>query len=187
MLETAAQAFSSIGYKTTSLDDIAAALEVTKPALYYYAKNKEDILLQCAHISLERVEACFETAQKAKGDGQNRIWVFFREYAVLVVSNFGSSLMREARRNLTGENQKSLWQTLRDGQDFLEAIIKEGIQDGSIRPCNSKRLAQLLFSAFNQMPSWYDPHGILKPEEMADEILELVVYGVGAPALNVDD
>ena len=45
MLNLAAHSFSTVGYKQTSLDDIAAALAVTKPALYYYAKSKEDILM----------------------------------------------------------------------------------------------------------------------------------------------
>ncbi len=53
--------------------------------------------------------------------------------------------MREARRNLTGENQKNLRQTMIDGQNFLESIIAEGIKDGSIRDCDSKRLAHVLF------------------------------------------
>lgn len=180
MLNLAAHSFSTVGYKQTSLDDIAAALAVTKPALYYYAKSKEDILMQCARISLERVELCFISAQDVKGNGLDRIRVFFRDYANMVVSEFGSALMREARRNLTGENQKSLRQALIDGQNFLESIIAEGIKDGSIRNCDSKRVAQVLFSAFNQMPIWYNPKGPLNPESIADEILELIIYGVGA-------
>ncbi len=35
VLDVAASLFSSVGYKKTSLDDIAAELDLTKPALYY--------------------------------------------------------------------------------------------------------------------------------------------------------
>ncbi len=182
VLDVAAHLFSTIGYKKTSLDDIAAGLELTKPSLYYYAKNKEDILMQCAFVSLERVEVCFEAANAEQGPGLQRVRVFFRRYAELVVSDFGSSLMREARRNLTGKKQESLKQTLRDGQDLLEEIIKTGIGDGSIRDCSPKRLAQLLFSAFNQMPEWFSQKGPESPEGIADEILDLVFEGVGRPA-----
>lgn len=180
VLEVAARLFSTIGYKKTSLDLISAELELTKPALYYYARNKEDILMQCAQVSLERVAACFGEAQNANGSGLKKLQEFFRAYAVLVVSDFGSSLMREARRNLTGHNQKNLRQTLRDGQQYLEQIIAEGIEDKSIRNCSTKRVAQILFSAFNQMPEWYEKTGLLQPRQIADEILVVVIGGISA-------
>ena len=180
MLEVAAKSFTTNGYTKTSLDDVATALNVTKPALYYYAKSKEDILMQCAQISLEQVELCFKAAQDAHGGGLHQTQVFFRHYANLVVSEFGSPLTREARRNLTGENQKAFEQTLRDGQNLLVSILKQGVDDGSIRRCNTKLLAQLLFSAFNQMPVWYSTAGSQSPAEIADELLELVIVGISA-------
>lgn len=182
VLDVAAHLFSTIGYKKTSLDDIAVRLDLTKPSLYYYAKNKEDILLQCAFVSLERVEVCFDAAQASQASGLERVRVFYRHYAELVVSDFGSALMREARRNLTGRKLVEVRRTLRDGQDLLEGIIVSGMEDGSIRRCSVKRLAQLLFSAFNQMPEWYDRNGPSSPEGVADEMLDMVFNGVRTTA-----
>ena len=39
------------GYYKTSLDDIARMQNVTKPTLYYYIKNKEDILVKCEELT----------------------------------------------------------------------------------------------------------------------------------------
>ncbi len=177
MLEAAARSFTSVGYAKTSLNDVAAAHNLTKPALYYYARNKEDILMQCAQISLERVEACFKVAQETGNDGLGRTRIFFRHYADLVGSEFGARLTIEARQNLTGQNQKAFQQTLREGQDLLESILKEGVRDGTVRQCDTKRLAQLLFSAFNQMPIWFNSDGSKSAEEIAEELLDLVVSG----------
>ena len=47
MLKTAAQMFLEKSYGRTSLDDVAKRLKVTKPALYHYFHNKEEILLGC--------------------------------------------------------------------------------------------------------------------------------------------
>src|SRR2546421_13074244 len=47
VIRAAAQAFNRKGYHNTSLDDIAAALEVTKPTVYYYVTSKEQLLFQC--------------------------------------------------------------------------------------------------------------------------------------------
>src|SRR2546421_12369540 len=47
VIRAAAHAFNRKGYHNTSLDDIAAALEVTKPTVYYYVTSKEQLLFQC--------------------------------------------------------------------------------------------------------------------------------------------
>src|SRR4051812_30154238 len=44
LLEVASQLFSERGFTGTSLQDIAEAMGVSRPALYYYAKSKEEIL-----------------------------------------------------------------------------------------------------------------------------------------------
>src|SRR6516225_11919438 len=44
IVDTAAELFARDGFGATSLDDIAAVLGVTKGALYYHVKNKEEIL-----------------------------------------------------------------------------------------------------------------------------------------------
>ena len=46
LLREAARAFSARGYHDTSLDDVAKTLGVTKPALYYYVTNKQEILFE---------------------------------------------------------------------------------------------------------------------------------------------
>ena len=60
LLDTAAHEFTTKGYSETSINDLADLLDVSKPALYYYVKNKEDILLQCVEISLELIMDIFE-------------------------------------------------------------------------------------------------------------------------------
>jgi AcrR family transcriptional regulator len=43
----ASSMFRERGYDRTSLEDIASALSITKPSLYYHFSSKEDILLEC--------------------------------------------------------------------------------------------------------------------------------------------
>ena len=53
VIHAAARAFNERGYHNTSLDDIAAALEVTKPTIYYYVENKEQLLFACFCAGLD--------------------------------------------------------------------------------------------------------------------------------------
>ena len=52
ILRTAGRLFNQKGFRETSLNDLADELQVTKPTLYYYVENKEDILFQCLHTAI---------------------------------------------------------------------------------------------------------------------------------------
>src|SRR2546422_1088611 len=63
VIRAAAHAFNHKGYHNTSLDDIAAALEVTKPTVYYYVTNKEQLLFECFVAGVEPIRAGFREAR----------------------------------------------------------------------------------------------------------------------------
>ncbi len=81
--------FNERGFHATSLDDIAARLQVSKPTLYYYVKNKDEILLECVkkglHLILEGIEA-------SRQAGGNAVWAQLRAcmqvYADIVTQPF---------------------------------------------------------------------------------------------------
>ena len=69
VIRAAARAFNEQGFHNTSLDDIAAALEVTKPTIYYYVTNKEQLLFECFVAGLEPIRAALrerEESQRAR-------------------------------------------------------------------------------------------------------------------------
>src|SRR3954467_15327675 len=56
VLQTAAQLFLEKSYGRTSLNDVAERLSITKPALYHYFANKEEILLECYRVGSTLIE-----------------------------------------------------------------------------------------------------------------------------------
>src|SRR5881227_3945905 len=55
ILKSAARAFRKLGYHGATVEQIAAALHMKKGNLYYYFKNKEEILFACHQYSLNRL------------------------------------------------------------------------------------------------------------------------------------
>jgi AcrR family transcriptional regulator len=55
ILKSAAKAFRRLGYHGATVEQIAAALHMKKGNLYYYFKNKEEILFACHQYSLDRL------------------------------------------------------------------------------------------------------------------------------------
>lgn len=178
LLDIAAHAFTTKGYSGTSLGDLADLVEVSKPALYYYIKNKEDILLQCTEISLELIMDIFEQVNRPELTGLERLRAYFMRYSDICTGDYGYALIREGNKHLSVENRNKLRKIMRQGQDAVEKLVEFGIEDRSITYCQPKYVAYLLFSTFNQMAFWYNPAGDRTKAEVADELLSIAISGL---------
>jgi AcrR family transcriptional regulator len=177
----AARAFQERGYHNTSLDDLAAILRVTKPTLYHYVANKEEILFECFRTGLDQIRAGFAEAEATPGPARERLRIVVRRYAEAIASDFGWCMVRAEDQDLSpamGKRIKALKSEIDQG---LRRLVRLGIDDGSIRACDPKMMAFALAGALNWIGHWYRAHESLKPSEVADQFIE--VFDLGSRAL----
>ena len=55
----------------------------------------------------------------------------------------------------------------------LRSFIQEGIDDGTIAPCDTKIAAFSIAGALNWICMWYEPEGALSPQEIASQFVVL--------------
>ena len=183
ILSAAAKIFNERGYHNTAMADVAEAIGVSKPFLYYYLKDKEDILYECSRIATEQMHAMLADVRKAEVTGWQRIEMAFRGYAEIMTTDFGVCLIRNsAPGSLPSNSREKLWAGRRRLNKEIEVFIAQGIADGSIRTCDPKTLSFALFGAFNWMTIWYRANGRLRPATIADNFLDIVARGVVPPA-----
>src|SRR5262245_46572488 len=65
ILKSAAKAFRKLGYHGATVEQIAAALHMKKGNLYYYFRNKAEILFACHQYSLDRLMQIFDEIQQS--------------------------------------------------------------------------------------------------------------------------
>src|SRR5882724_3091107 len=71
ILKSAAKAFRRLGYHGATVEQIAAALHMKKGNLYYYFKNKEEILFACHQYSLDQlIQLLGDVEQSGFGAGE---------------------------------------------------------------------------------------------------------------------
>ena len=75
VIRTAARAFRARGYHNTSLDDIASELNVTKPTVYHYVQNKEQLLFECFRAGLQQIMEGFEEVGALKVTARERLTI----------------------------------------------------------------------------------------------------------------
>src|SRR3546814_7162119 len=73
VLVAAVRMFNERGFHATSLDDVAASLGVTKPVIYHYLGNKDQVVFECVRIGLAQLREAAEAARAAPGTGLDRL------------------------------------------------------------------------------------------------------------------
>jgi AcrR family transcriptional regulator len=174
----AARAFKERGYHRTSLDDIAALLNVTKPTIYHYVDNKEQILFECFRTGLDRIRAAFGEARAPGLSARERLEVVVRRYAEAVTSEFGWCMVRAEDLDLSPSMSGQIKALKSEIDQGIRRLLREGREDGSIRETDPKMTAFALAGALNWIAHWYRSDASLKPDEIADRFVSLFVEGL---------
>src|ERR1051325_9805480 len=149
VLQTAAQLFLEKSYGRTSMNDVAARLNITKPALYHYFQNKEEILLECYRLGTGMIEEILNDIAAHCGTGLEKVEAFIYSYANVMTVNFGRCVMRLDEGDLPPEAFGDVRNYKRKIDRRLRSFIQEGIADGSVAPCDPKLAAFAIAGALN--------------------------------------
>lgn len=175
----AARAFKERGYHNTSLDDLAARLHVTKPTIYHYVENKEQILFECFRTGLDRIRAGFAAVERSAAPGRERLAVVVRSYAEAVASDFGWCMVRAENQDLSPAMSRRIKALKSEIDQGLRQLVTDGILDGSIRAdCDPKMTAFALAGALNWIAHWHRPGESLTAAGIADLFLDLFENGL---------
>ncbi|MFD6564299.1 TetR/AcrR family transcriptional regulator [Micromonospora profundi] len=167
----ALELFTEQGYEKTSLREIAERLGVTKAALYYHFKSKDDIVASFVEDRLERMDALITWADSQPATLDTRR-VLISRYADTMFNGEQPSVMRFFEQNQTVLKSLAAGQQMRDRMMRLAYALCRG--DDS--PTAQLRAALSLFAVHS---SWFAVRtpGITDDErrrialEVADELL----------------
>jgi AcrR family transcriptional regulator len=184
VLKTAAQLFLEKSYRRTSLNDVAGRLNITKPALYHYFHNKEEILIGCYRWGTALIEKSLREIADHGGTGLEKVEAFIYSYANVMTVNFGRCVMRLDDGDLSSNALAEVRAYKRKIDRRLRSFIQEGIEDGSITPCDPKIAAFSIAGAVNWICRWYEPDGPLSAEEIASQFARTLTQGLVRPVGN---
>ena len=178
VLQAAAQLFNERGFHATSLDDIAARLNVTKPTLYYYVKNKDEILLQCVGKGLALMLEGIDASRAAGGKAIDQLMTCMQVYARIVTMDFGMCLIRVGDEQVPPESRKELRRLKSAIDQEFRRLVAEGVAEGSIQPCDPKITAFVIAGALSWIGRWYQPGGEYTAEQVAQQCIATLCDGV---------
>jgi AcrR family transcriptional regulator len=180
VLRTAVRLFNERGFSATSLDDVAARLNVTKPVIYRHFSNKDQILFECARRGLDQILEASAGAQIVSGPALDRLVALMRRYALIMTDDFGMCVIRTGDHELTPASRRKLRAMKRKVGDAICALIEEGVQDGSMAPCDPQMATFAVSGALNWIAKWYDPNGPRSADDVADALTAMATRMVQA-------
>jgi AcrR family transcriptional regulator len=178
VIRAAARAFDQGGYHHTSIDDVAAALGVTKPTIYYYVAGKEQLLFECFLAGLAPIRAALASAERLGGTARERLGAVVRGYATAIASDYGWCMVRAHDQDLGPEMRRQINALKSEIDQGIRRLLRAGLADGSIGPCDPKLTAFALAGALNWIAHWYRSDEALSAPEIADAFVTIFEQGL---------
>ncbi len=178
VIRAAARAFNARGYYNTSIDEIAAALNVTKPTIYYYVANKEQLLLECILTGLERVLEPFRRPPPTGMTARERFNDMIRHYAQAIASEYGWCMVRAEDLGLAPASIAHIKKLKSEIDQGIRRLLEDGVRDGSIETGDAKMTAFALAGALNWIAHWYRENQSMTPAEIAEAFVRIFNFGL---------
>ena len=179
MLRAAAKCFNEKGYSGSSLKDVANILGLTDAALYYYVKNKEELVYLCY---VRAGEIGRETMDRAMADGDNGLDIvrrYLRYHLEVMTGDRGPIAIMSEVPSLKPVHREEVLEISRKHSTRFESILRSGIEDGSIAPCDVRMTGNAIMGSINWIPKWF--HGKAgMATEILDEFPEILTRGLEA-------
>ncbi len=180
ILSAAEDLFYRNGLVGTTMDMLCAELGVTKPYVYYYFKDKHEIVETLAwRASL----ACLTTMKFAADDARpadEKLAEGLQRWVAACVTHFrASALAFRVTASLRPEFRAELRRLANDFYADLAALMEEGRRAGRLDFEDAAVTAKAMGGAVGFMYTWYRPDGRLPPEELVARLTATLYRMIG--------
>jgi len=178
ILKSAAASFHRRGYHGASVEEIAGSLNMTKGNLYYYFKNKEDILYVCHEHALGIILDKLSDVEKSSAPADEKLRVLIDGFVHLFIDEMqGTSWTLELEALPPHLLKKIIAKRDRVEQGFRR-ILRDGMKDGTFRPGDPRLLTFAILGVINWIPRWYRPTGKASAAEIGRVFSDYLVNGL---------
>jgi len=178
ILKSAAAAFRRRGYHGASVDEIASALEMTKGNLYYYFKNKEEILFACHEYSLDKLLVLMADVEAQESTPDAKLRKLVLAFVHLILDDLHGTALTLDPEALSAPLFKRVIAKRDQFDQGIRAIIQQGIDQGVFKPGDPKMIEFAMMGAVNWIAKWFDPAGPMTSDQIGDAFADYLVGGL---------
>ena len=183
VLKAAADLFAKRGFGGTNLADVAAALGMSRPGLYYHFASKEKLLealIEDVTVSVDvQLSELVAEVERDPEDALRQVlristlWVLENHVLFRVLDRAEIDLPADLKRKHDASKKSIL--------DHFTRIISRGIATGKFHPIDPHVAALAVIGMRNWTAWWYHSDGRMPKTEIADAIAEMAVRSLVQP------
>jgi AcrR family transcriptional regulator len=192
ILRTAARLFQQRGYDATSMNDVAAALKLSKGGLYHHFQSKDEILFEIMNHAMEITQERVLSPVRGIADPAERLRALIRLHIEVVLSprDREITVMLHENHPLPPALRKRINARKKDYIHFLENLMAE-VQNQAHRDqaqpshhakgkVSPRAAAFALLGMINWIYQWYKPEGELQAQNLIPQFTGLIFGGIFA-------
>ncbi|CAM5547861.1 TetR family transcriptional regulator [Eoetvoesiella caeni] len=187
IIQSATELFDKQGFFNTSLDDVAQAIGLKREALYYYFKNRTELLLAIIEpqaIDLiaglkDIVSSNLPSEEKLQRAMENHLDRFDRHCLEMTIT------LRDGIMGSSDPVQTSMTRVWKTYEKLWTALIKDGQASGQFQNIGDpKMIAFGILGMCNWLARWYKPDKDVSIEQLTDTYFKLVSQGLSQHTFN---
>ena len=180
ILAESARLFNLRGYHGTSLADVARTFGVSKAALYYHVKSKEDIVFRCYERLLDVAMEGLDQAHARAEAPDEELTLALRYCIERLIGQWSGAVVLVGEGVLGPRQHARILRRRDDYEQRLRDIVRKGVTAGVFVPCDPKLVGFAILGAVNWILKWYDPGGERSAKEIAEALSSYLVRGLQA-------
>ena len=176
---SAARIFHRKGYHATSINDIAAAVGLTKAGLYYYIKGKQDLLFAIMSFAMDQLDEQVIEPARREQDPKARLETIVSRHARLITQDSSALtiLVNELEGLLPGDRTDIIGRQ-RDYVEFIADTLAALRDEGKVEGLDPTIGAFSLVGMILWISRWYRADGRLDGDEVVAEVTRMAVAAV---------
>ncbi|MEK4875591.1 TetR/AcrR family transcriptional regulator [Bacillus sp. FSL W8-0102] len=153
IIDAAVITIAENGYHQTQVSKIAKQAGIADGTIYLYFKNKEDILISLFQEKMANFIEKIKEVIAGKQTAAEKIFMMIENHFRILSQNPKLAVVTQLElRQSNQELRRRINNVLKEYLDFIEQILREGVESGEFSPDLDTRIArQMLFGTIDEI------------------------------------
>jgi AcrR family transcriptional regulator len=177
ILKIASYIFYRDGYEKGSLNAVARKVGISKAAIYYHFKNKEEILYNIIIDDIDRLIFNLGEISKRKDDPIKELKKMIDVQVSYMSQKINAKIVFEDGNFLGNNYQKILRKRQKEIVEIYNNKLKEIASVRKLKDINITVAKFSVLGIINWLYQWYNPKGKMSMEKIKENIIKIIFYG----------
>lgn len=176
IIEEASHLFFIQGYEATTLDAVAEQLNVTKPFIYSYYRNKSELLSEICQTGIQLSLAALDEALAVEGSASEQLKMVVERVARIIIENQRYiSVYISEEKSLDPEDARRIRALRHQFDTRLSALLAMGKASGEFAFEDASRTAIWIGGLLSWIANWYHDGGKWSATEVVMDAISITM------------